>query len=215
MGEVNELPSSCHGQPHEIKRSSDAVVQDLEHLTKLAATFKYKAFVYGKAEKYWRRVAFVIAMILGILPVIAGSSHMLPDHINLWFGFGISVLNVMIVVIQMKCDMGERIADASMARKGYESVCNQIDFFTCDALTHGNYAGVDQLLQLAKSVIENVESNMSYPNVQFAEKPKPWKPMKAQPASFSKIIPAGDDFDQIGVQCENVKGRSNGDAMGA
>eukprot|EP00929_Paragymnodinium_shiwhaense_P110031 TRINITY_DN7671_c0_g1_i5.p1 TRINITY_DN7671_c0_g1~~TRINITY_DN7671_c0_g1_i5.p1 ORF type:complete len:454 (+),score=77.42 TRINITY_DN7671_c0_g1_i5:82-1443(+) len=125
--------------------------------------FQKKALVYQEIERYWRRCAFFVACILGLLPVLAGVTQLLPKELSPWMTLCISITNVCVVVMNVKMDMGERIADAAMAAKCFGGLATQVSFFLFTVECQPYKADATALLSQIRAVVECVETNMTYP----------------------------------------------------
>lgn len=134
-------------------------------LIDLQVKYKEKCVIYRAAERKWRSRSFHVAVLLGTLPVLAGVTVLMPEAFRPWLTLCIAILNVFVVVLNVKLDMGERIADASMAGKGFDKVDTQIDLFFCE-LKCGEKADASELLIRVRAVVDNIEANISYPEVQ-------------------------------------------------
>merc|ERR1719181_325305 len=107
--------------------------QQLDQLEVMKNEYAAKALRYQSIERTWRTIMFRLAIAMGVMPIISGSAQLLPQFIQAWFAFGISLFNVMIVIVNTKLDMCERVADASMAGKGYEKLATEFDFLITEA----------------------------------------------------------------------------------
>eukprot|EP00449_Zooxanthella_nutricula_P039987 CAMPEP_0198610078 /NCGR_PEP_ID=MMETSP1462-20131121/156717_1 /TAXON_ID=1333877 /ORGANISM="Brandtodinium nutriculum, Strain RCC3387" /LENGTH=345 /DNA_ID=CAMNT_0044341885 /DNA_START=124 /DNA_END=1160 /DNA_ORIENTATION=+ len=126
--------------------------------------FATKAAAYNASGNYWRRVAFLIACILGLLPVLSGIVALSPQLAQPWLALLLTACNVLTVVAQTKLDIGERIADAAMATKGYEVVLVDIGMFAAEVdCSTAPPKDPSQLIAKVVSVVANVESAISYP----------------------------------------------------
>jgi len=144
-------------------------VEDMvETLTEVAEDYSEQALVYNKIERKWRSFMFRIAIIMGVLPIIGGAATMLPEALAPWFALGVSLMNVMIVIVNTKMDMGERIADAAMAGKGYEKLSTNINFMLTE-VKMGKDVDITENMVQNKAIIDNIKANISYPE----GKPKP------------------------------------------
>merc|ERR1719235_1361541 len=91
-------------------------------LMEMKQNFSELARIYHFVELKWRRRVFWVAATLGLLPVIVGATTLFPGPLQPWIALMIATINVIIVVINVKLDMGERVADANMAYKAYEGL---------------------------------------------------------------------------------------------
>eukprot|EP00928_Gymnodinium_smaydae_P043247 TRINITY_DN29018_c0_g1_i1.p1 TRINITY_DN29018_c0_g1~~TRINITY_DN29018_c0_g1_i1.p1 ORF type:complete len:367 (+),score=56.45 TRINITY_DN29018_c0_g1_i1:149-1249(+) len=134
----------------------------------VAQACQHKMDIYLEIEMHWRKISFYVALTLGILPVVAGASHMLPEVLSGWFGLLISVINVVVVVTNVKMDIGERIADASMARKGYQKLVSDCTFFVHDLQvkrhTDANMYSQEacRLFTELRAITDSIHANMTY-----------------------------------------------------
>merc|ERR1719183_2486600 len=138
-------------------------VEDMvETLGELAEDYAEQALVYNKIERKWRSVMFRIAVIMGVLPIISGSATMLPEKIGPWFALGISLINVTIVIVNTKMDLGERVADAAMAVQGYEKLATAIGFMLTE-VRMGKNVEITEKLTECKAITDNIGANLTYP----------------------------------------------------
>merc|ERR1739845_125094 len=70
----------------------------------------------------------------------------------------IAVINVTVVVVQVKMDMGERIAVASTVGKGYDKICTQITVFLAQIKLMPDPPEVQQLLTQIPAMVETIET---------------------------------------------------------
>jgi hypothetical protein len=148
----------------------------------MQASFAEKSAVYHDAETKWRSRAFQIAVTLGILPVLAGVTQLMPRDFSPWITLFISILNVIVVVTNVKLDIGERIADASMASKSFGKLAMQIDLFFCELKCSPEQSDPSAILTVIRTVLDTIDSNLSYP-----EMPKGGSKSKVVPSS----VPGG------------------------
>jgi len=138
--------------------------RQVELFTNMKLDFQDKADKYTGVERKWRNVQFAIACILGMLPVVAGVAQLFPDKATPWITLGISVVNVLVVVCNVKLDLGERVADASMAGKGFGKMASATEMFLAQ-LTLGEAESSSELLILLKTVQEGIDANLSYAEI--------------------------------------------------
>jgi len=124
-----------------------------------------KTYIYKAAEIKWRNRSFRLALLLGCLPILAGMGVLLPEALTPWWALMIAVINVTVVVVQVKMDMGERIAQASTVGKGYDKVCTQITVFIAQSKLMPNPPEVQQLLTQIPAMVEMIENTIGYPEV--------------------------------------------------
>merc|ERR1719183_1233176 len=140
-------------------------VEDMvETLGELAEDYADKAEVYNKIERKWRSVMFKIAVIMGVLPIISGSATMLPEKIGPWFALGISLINVTIVIVNTKMDLGERVADAAMAGQGYMKLATTLGFMLTE-VRMGKNVEITEKLTECKAITDNIGANITYPEI--------------------------------------------------
>eukprot|EP00747_Dinoflagellata_sp_TGD_P033164 gnl/TRDRNA2_/TRDRNA2_136431_c0_seq1.p1 gnl/TRDRNA2_/TRDRNA2_136431_c0~~gnl/TRDRNA2_/TRDRNA2_136431_c0_seq1.p1 ORF type:complete len:317 (+),score=40.87 gnl/TRDRNA2_/TRDRNA2_136431_c0_seq1:54-1004(+) len=162
-----------------------------EGLDKLSNNFLTLAALYNNSERYWRAKAFQIACLLGLLPLISNATQMLPDFIAPWVALMISLSNVMVVVANVKLDIGERIADASMAGKGYAKLKTKIDMYTCKK-EGGAMTDLTTLMVEITTTLDMIETNMSYPIALPAPSPSPANDSWSTPCGPRQNSFAGD-----------------------
>jgi len=138
--------------------------KQVEVFSDMKAEFDEKSTQYTIVEKKWRNRQFGVAVLLGILPIIAGVSQLLPEKITPWITLGISITNVIVVVVNVKLDMGERIADASMAGKGFGKLASLISMFLNKAKL-GESVDVNELITQIKTTQEGIDVSLTYPEI--------------------------------------------------
>merc|ERR1712216_622523 len=82
--------------------------------------------------------------------MIAGVTQLLPESVSPWITLLTSISNVVIVVTNVKLNIGERIADASMANKGFGSLASLLEFALCDMVVDPNSVDIKILLAQIK-----------------------------------------------------------------
>lgn len=122
-----------------------------------------KGSLYSKVETKWRRTNFVIAIWLGVLPVCQTVAELLPGQFRLWIRFGITFFNVAIVVLLVKLDLGEKIADASMGHKTFNKLASNIDVFICQLRCAPGVADPTMLLNGIKITLDTIEGQLRFP----------------------------------------------------
>lgn len=149
----------------EIDKAVGVTHPQFQALVDLREEYDAKMDLYRVEENKWRDRAFHLAIMMGVLPVAAGVTQLMPtEQTRQIFTLLISITNVIVVVANVKLDIGERTSDAAMARKGYEKCCSQINLFFCH-LRCGDELDAKELLTKIRAVAESIESNLSYPAI--------------------------------------------------
>jgi len=147
------------------RSSSQCQDEQYQHLLDMQVSFAEKSAVYHDAETKWRSRAFQIAVTLGILPVLAGVVQLMPRDLSPWITLFISILNVIVVVTNVKLDIGERIADASMAGKSFGKLATQIDLFFCQLRCSPQQSNPAEILTVIRTVLDTIDTNLNYPEM--------------------------------------------------
>merc|ERR1712125_187353 len=74
------------------------------------------------------------------------------------------IVNVFIVVVNVKMNMGERIADASMASKGFSKMAATIDMYLCKLKT-GGAGPIGEVLTQITTTQDMLDANLTYPEI--------------------------------------------------
>lgn len=129
--------------------------------------------VYQGVEAKWRRAAFVIALALGSFPVISGVASMMPELLGNWMQLFISFCQVCIVVMNLKLEIGERVADSGAARKGYAKLATDLEDFLCRAKLcededqlQALRAQMDTMMVQVRAIVDHINAQMTYPESQ-------------------------------------------------
>merc|ERR1712048_453750 len=80
-----------------------------------------------------------------------------------WFALTVAVMNTIVVVINVKTDVGERINDAATARKGFEKLATRIEFFIGHTELSESPPDTLTLMAQLKIAVEYVTANLVYP----------------------------------------------------
>jgi len=172
MAVFSTLPKAA-GSDDEVVNDSKLLDKQCEMFSEMKQDFEEKSVQYTLVERKWRNRQFLVAVVLGILPVMAGVTQLLPKDISPWITLGISIINVIVVVVNVKLDMGERIADASMASKGYGKITYEVDMFLAQ-LKCGEAPKATELMVRINTTMEGIDANLTYPEL-------PLKARKNQP----------------------------------
>lgn len=138
----------------------ESQIQVLEDIQEL---YLEKGSLYAKLESYWRSFNFRIALLLGILPVCVSKTELLPETYRQWTALLITLTNIVIVVFQLKLDIGEKIADASMAQKTFNTVASSIDVMLCQLRCSPGGVDVVTFLTHIKITMDSIQGQMKYP----------------------------------------------------
>jgi hypothetical protein len=126
--------------------------------------FTFKKKIYREGVGRWKDLQFYLTGSFIVLPIMAGTAQFLPDVFRHILGVLIAVANITAVIIDLKVDLGERIADAAMATKGYGMLCAQIMFFECQKQIIGTgNTDVVALIDKMQIVVDLIEGSIDHP----------------------------------------------------
>lgn len=132
-------------------------------LVSMRTHFREKADNYQKVAHRWRNRNFGVAVLMGILPVMAGGSTLLPEWMRAWSTLVLSVVNVFVVVVNVKLDMGERIADAARASKGFNKMAVDLGVFLSQEDCEPGVQCHREVFSTLKVVLRFVEESVEFP----------------------------------------------------
>jgi len=170
-GSITSLPPLSH----------DA---DISTLLDLKEEFQEKADMYDVVQSKWRGRTIAVAMVLGLIPLANGVTLLLTEEAQPWFSLFVNIVNVCVVILNIKLDMGERVADASMANKGYTTLVSAIASHVLKASCSNESdatADMSGLLIRMETIQEQIDINLQYPE----SEPKRRKKSSSKP-SFPK-----------------------------
>lgn len=148
----------------------------MEDLKQMQQAFAEKAQQFLENENKWRSRTFKVALMLGVLPVLAGVTQLFPENLRPLCALTISIGNVFVVVVNVKLDMGERIADASMAYKGYKRLASDFELYLFQMKCAEEKPNPSKLLDEVRLMLSILEANISYPEVLPEKKTAKVKP---------------------------------------
>jgi len=203
----------------ECSRGSNASSREAENamMTEMEDNYRQRAHMFRQVEFYWRRRAFAVTMLMGLLPIMAPMGNLIPHVIRPWYSLGISILNVTVVVVSIKCDMSDRVSDATMASKGYERVIDKLQNIKVEQTLSPETVRITKLFDEIKILVDSIENNITYPEdvmipeVHYHEVDHQ-KPMKAlSPLPLLRVNSAGrrmdnpKDLNQARKRTDNLK----------
>jgi len=145
--------------------SSDGPSEAEQHavMTEMEDKYRIRAHMFRQVEFYWRRRSFAVTMMMGLLPIMAPMGNLMPSFLTPWYSLLISIANVTVVVVSIKCDMSDRVSDATMASKGYERVMQKLQNIKVEQTLSPETVMITKLFDEIKILVETIEGNITYP----------------------------------------------------
>jgi len=145
--------------------SSDGPSEAEQHavMTEMEDKYRIRAHMFRQVEFYWRRRSFAVTMMMGLLPIMAPMGNLMPSFLTPWYSLMISIANVTVVVVSIKCDMSDRVSDATMASKGYERVMQKLQNIKVEQTLSPETVMITKLFDEIKILVETIEGNITYP----------------------------------------------------